>query len=626
MTVPETALRAERVTREDRRRELIECAIEVIAENGLAGTTLVKVAAKAGLSAGIVNHYFETKDALLIEALRSLSEEFSAALEAATQAAATPEDGLLAIIDLSLDKVISAPPKIAVWYAFQSETHWRQSYTSLCGERDQAYMVTIKTLMALLAGPQAADADILARSFAGLLDSYWQDILFEGENFDRAAAASSCRRYLATIFPAKAASLLAADAAPARVENVVALKPGGAGTGDKTDKRPGPHETLPGWTYSSEEFFALETEKIFMTEWHIVCHVNQLRAPGDYQTFELLNERAFVIRGKDNVIRAFHNVCRHRAHALVSGAAGHCPGAIVCPYHGWGYELNGNLKGVAAPHSFAEFDRQEFGLKPLQLEIWMGFVFIRFGGAGMSVAERFAPYEAELKLYRLDEMVPVGDLTLQDTGADWKNVWDNYLEGYHFTKGHPGLARLMDSQYDLDAQPDMRVARLSHKLRHMESPTWSGRMYQKILERPEHLPEQMRESWTYFFMFPLLSFDIYPDVIGHFQVIPTAAGASQLRYQNYALPEQVESRRGRAARWLNFRINGQVQSEDDHLVASVQGGLKSRAYSKGILSEKEVIVHNFQNWIRQAIPLADTAAKPAAGTMATRNALLGGRC
>jgi phenylpropionate dioxygenase-like ring-hydroxylating dioxygenase large terminal subunit/AcrR family transcriptional regulator len=622
MTVPDTALRTERVTREDRRRELIECAIEVIAENGLAGTTLVKVAAKAGLSAGIVNHYFETKDALLLEALRVLSEEFGAALEAATRVAAVPEAGLLAIIDLSLDEVIAAPPKIAVWYAFQSETHWRQSYTALCGERDQAYMATIRTLMTKLAGP--ADTDILARGFAGLLDSYWQDILFEGEGFDRKAARLSCRRFLATIFPAQAASILRAGAAPARPENVVALKPGTVGTGDKAAKRAGPHETLPGWTYSSDEFFALETEKIFMTEWHIVCHVNQLQNHGDYYTFELLNERAFVVRGKDNVIRAFHNVCRHRAHALVSGAAGHCTGAIVCPYHGWGYELNGNLKGVPAPHSFAEFDRQEFGLKPLALEIWMGFVFVRFGGTGMSVAERFAPYEAELKLYRLEEMVPVGELTLQETGADWKNVWDNYLEGYHFTKGHPGLARLMDSQYDLDAQPQARVARLSHKLRDTQTPTWSGRMYQKILERPGHLPEEMRESWTYFFMFPLLSFDVYPDVIGHFQVIPTAAGASKLRYQNYALPEQVDSRRGRAARWLNFRINGQVQSEDDDLVASVQGGLKSSAYATGILSEKEVIVHNFQNWIRQAVPLADDVTKPAAGTMAARNTLLAG--
>jgi phenylpropionate dioxygenase-like ring-hydroxylating dioxygenase large terminal subunit/AcrR family transcriptional regulator len=597
------ASKSDRGTRDDRRRELIDCAISIIAQNGLAGTTLAKVAALAGLSAGIVNHHFETKDALLIEALRTLSEEFSAALEAATSNPASPEAGLLAIVAISLDPVISAPTKVAVWYAFQSETHWRSNYTALCGERDKAYMDAIKTLMLPLAG--AGDADVLARGFAGLLDSYWQDILFEGDGFDRAAADAACRHFLATIFPTAAAAFTkTAGAKPAG--NVIALAAGKAG-GETTARPVGPPRTLPGWTYNSPQFFALETEKIFLTEWHIVCHVNQLRAPGDYRTFELLNERAFVIRGKDNTVRGFHNVCRHRAHALVMGEGGTCKGAITCPYHGWGYELNGHLKGVAAPHSFAEFDRKEFGLKTLDTEIYMGFVFIRFGGDGMAVAERFAPYEAELKHYRLEEMVPVGELSFQDTGADWKNVWDNYLEGYHFDKGHPGLAGMMDARYDLDAQPAHRVARLGHFLREAPGNTWSGRMYQKIMERPAHLPDHMREAWSYFFLFPLLSFDIYPDVIGHFQVIPTGPGASKLRYQNYALPEQIDSRRGKAARWLNFRINGQVQLEDDHLVNSVQGGLKSSSYSSGILSEKEVIVHNFQNWIRQAIPQANNA-------------------
>jgi phenylpropionate dioxygenase-like ring-hydroxylating dioxygenase large terminal subunit len=385
--------------------------------------------------------------------------------------------------------------------------------------------------------------------------------------------------------------------------------------------RSAPPETLPSWIYNSEEFFALETAEIFMKEWHLVCHVNELPEKGSYATFQLLDERAFVIRGKDGVIRGFHNVCRHRAHQMVSGHSGTCVGAIVCPYHGWGYELNGRLKGVTAPHSFAEFDRLDFGLTPLDTEIFMGFVFLRFGGNGPSLAERYAPYAAEMKLYRFEELVPVGALTFSETGADWKNVWDNYLEGYHFNKGHPGLASLMSAQYDLDARPGLRVARLSHHLKQMDANSWSGRMYRRLMERPLHLPEAMREAWTYIFLFPLLSFDIYPDVIGHFQVIPTAPGAALLRYQNYVVPEQVESRRGRATRWLNARINNQVQAEDDALVRSVQVGLKSRGYSAGILSEKEVIVHNFQNWVREAIPLAACDSPPQARSFAAENAL-----
>ncbi len=618
----ENLVKNDRGTRDERRLELIDGAIQVIARYGLGGTTLTKVAAVAGLSAGIVNHHFETKEALLTETLKLLSEEFSGMLARAVGEAQSPQDGLKAVIALSFDPRVSAPEKVAVWYAFQSETHWRRSYMALCGERDAAYMRALRNLMAPLASPREVDAEMLARSFAGLLDSYWQDILFEGEKFDRGSAQGACLRFLAAIFPAQAGAFGGTQAAVAPKSNVVALARAGQG-GDKIAQSGArPAETLPSWTYRSPEFFALETENIFMKEWHIVAHVNQLREPGAYQSFQLLNERAFVIRGSDNVIRGFHNVCRHRAHEVVTGTHGMCKSSIVCPYHGWAYELNGRLKGVASPHSFAQIDKGEFGLRPVDTEIYQGFIFLRFGGDGPGVAERFAPYAEELKKYRFEEMMPVGELSFQDTGADWKNVWDNYLEGYHFTKGHPGLSGLMSAQYRLDAQPAGRVARLSHDLRTDTTDTWSGRLYQKILERPAHLPEAMRESWTYFFMFPLLSFDVYPDMIGHFQVIPTAAGASMLRYQNYALPEQMESRRGRAARWLNMRINGQVQLEDDHLVSSVQGGLRSSAYGTGILSEKEVIVNHFQNWVRQAVPLAKVTTQPVAGTMAARNAAM----
>jgi phenylpropionate dioxygenase-like ring-hydroxylating dioxygenase large terminal subunit/AcrR family transcriptional regulator len=623
MPVSGNSVRAERGTREDRRRELIDCAISIIAQNGLSGTTLAKVAAQAGLSAGIVNHHFETKDALLIETLRILAEEFESKLEEAVAATANPASGLVAIITLSLNPAISSPPKVAVWYAFQAETHWRQSYTELCGERDKAYMQAIKTLMAPLAASVGADADILARSFAGLLESYWQDILFEGENFDRTEAALSCLRYLATLFPAQASAFAKASPAPSSPSKVVALKTGGSGP-DASRHQAGPPATLPAWTYNSEEFFALETERIFMKEWHIVCHSSQIPNAGDYQTFELLNERVFVIRGRDKLVRGFHNVCRHRAHALVTEPAGQCPGVITCPYHGWGYELNGKLRGVASPDSFAEFDRQDFGLATVDTEVFMGFVFIRFAKEGMSVAERLAPYAKELKHYRFEELVPVGELSFQETGADWKNVWDNYLEGYHFNIGHPGLAGLMSGQYDLETRTAEHVARLSHSLRDGVSNSWSGRMYQKLLERPQHLPESMRENWTYFFVYPLLSFDVYPDVIGHFQVIPTKPGASLLRYQNFVLPEQLESRRGRATRWLNFRINGQVQHEDDGLVRSVQSGLKSSAYSTGILSQKEAVVIDFQSWIRAAIPISKLPTRPPLGTVAARNAAMEG--
>jgi phenylpropionate dioxygenase-like ring-hydroxylating dioxygenase large terminal subunit/AcrR family transcriptional regulator len=610
----EQIARIDRGTREMRRQELIEAATGVIAEHGLHGTTLARVAAEAGLSAGIVNHHFDTKESLLQETLRSLSEDFGRRLEATlAEGGADAVASLHALVALHFDPDLASPRHVAVWYAFQSEARWRASYTALCGERDRLYADALRRLIGRLGG-LSCDAELLARAFAGLLDSYWQDILFDPAGFDREAAAAACLRFLAAILPGAFPMPGPPTAKPAA--RVLPFTGGSESAGSTSA---GPPVTLPSWTYVSDEFFALEKAEIFLKEWHIVCHANQLPNPGDYRSLELLGERAFVIRGKDGVIRGFNNVCRHRAHAVVVGEGGNCPGAIVCPYHGWSFKLDGSLNTVAAPHSFADFEHAEYGLFGVETEVFQGFVFLRFGGDGPSVAERFAPYAEEMRAYRFEELVPVGELSVQENHADWKTVWDNYLEGYHFAKGHPELFSLMGNRYDLAAEPGRRVARLGHSLRQKAGNSWSGRMYQSLRQAPAHLPEAMRENWTYFFFFPLLSFDVYPEMIGHFQVIPTGPGSSRLRYQNFCLPEQRAGRREKAERWLNARINNRVQGEDDALVTSVQGGLSSSAYSVGVLSEKEVIVHNFQNWVRERLPVATLVPRPETGAMAALN-------
>ena len=118
--------------------------------------------------------------------------------------------------------------------------------------------------------------------------------------------------------------------------------------------------------------------QVFLNHWQVVAHVNDLPAPGDWLTFDLLGERAVVMRGRDGVVRAFHNLCRHRGARVVDGQQGHCKGALVCPFHGWVYNLDGTLRGAARPETFGDMDREKFGLKPIEMEIWHGFVFLRF--------------------------------------------------------------------------------------------------------------------------------------------------------------------------------------------------------------------------------------------------------
>lgn len=103
--------------------------------------------------------------------------------------------------------------------------------------------------------------------------------------------------------------------------------------------------SLPGWLYTDPEYFAVEMERVIRPSWQIVCHESDIAASGAYRTLDYLGESVIAIRGEDGAIRAFANVCRHRAMRLVEGPAG-CAKKLVCPYHAWTFEPDGRLSGV----------------------------------------------------------------------------------------------------------------------------------------------------------------------------------------------------------------------------------------------------------------------------------------
>jgi phenylpropionate dioxygenase-like ring-hydroxylating dioxygenase large terminal subunit len=230
------------------------------------------------------------------------------------------------------------------------------------------------------------------------------------------------------------------------------------------------------------------------------------------------------------------------------------------------------------------------------------------------------PYHAELAHYRMEQMVPLDELWTHDLEIDWKNVVENYVEDYHFPIGHPGLSALMEPHYDREVRRE-GIMRLSHRMR--EKPlasSWSAVRYAALLPVIEHLPEDMRRRWTYFGLFPNVFFDIYPEWLDFFHVVPTGPGRVRIRARSFGFPD--ERREMRAARFLCARLNARVQAEDEILTRSVQQGLASGAYGQGILSEKEVVLAGFQDWIRERIPVARLPEAPARGSVAARDAEL----
>ena len=592
--------------------DLIQATVAAISQHGLSALTSAKIASAAGHTAASINFHFGSKEALLLATLREVSEEFAEVMATVRQEAGDDDlRALLGIIDASLGRRLSDSHKIAVWYAFLSESKARGDYQRICGERDSAWNRMVidlcKRVISARGNGLWPDAEAVAQGLMGLIDQQWQGILFEGDDFDREAARRQCRAYLCSVFPWLAPRIEAA--APARLR-----LPAPEVTAD-----PALRVTLPAWAYSSEEFHELEKEHIFMSSWQIVGHASELKDTGDYLTFEFFGRRGFVVRGADGVLRAFHNVCSHRAHAVVSGERGRCAKFMTCMYHGWTYHLDGRNRSISAPDTFPKFDRSKFGLKPIELEVFVGMVFIRFRGGEPSVAERMAPHVAELSHYKMDQMVPLDEMWSTEVAIDWKNVIENYVEDYHFPIGHPGLSALMESQYDRESFPGGTM-RLSHRMREKPLRNWSARGYAKFLPVIEHLPEDMRRRWTYFGLYPNVFFDVYPEWLDFFQVVPLGAGRTLIRARSYGFVDT--SREMKATRFFCARLNARVQSEDEVLTRSVQRGLESGAYSQGILSGKEIVLAGFQDWIREKLPVAKRVEAPARGTMAAQNSAL----
>ena len=375
---------------------------------------------------------------------------------------------------------------------------------------------------------------------------------------------------------------------------------------------------LPGWAYFSQELFELECETLFKTHWQFVCHVNEAADIGAYVTFDVAGERALVIRGHDGILRAFHNVCRHRGSRIVPEARGVCNKAMVCPYHGWAYNLDGGLRGIANRDSFPPMQAEKWGLKPLEMEIWNGLVFIRFqAGPQPSVAEVLARFDDEIAPYDLANMVPTDSNSMDDLlPVNWKSVRDVDNEGYHVRQAHPGLHQLYGDGY-FDEPYVNGTSRSVGTFNEAYGHRWSVRKYREILPEADRLPLHQRRQWIYFGMFPNFVLGLYPDSVIYYQEVPQSAEQTVQRGMCYRRAK--ESREMKAARYLSGRIDRDTAEEDQMLMVWSCEATKSSAYDGVILSDLEYGVKTYHDHLRQLLPVMEQPVPPKPGQMAHVN-------
>lgn len=202
---------------------------------------------------------------------------------------------------------------------------------------------------------------------------------------------------------------------------------------------------LPVSAYTSQEWFDREQDKIFSKVWRYAGFIEDVTEPGQYISVQAGLNNIFVVMTPEGELRAFHNICRHRGTQLLR-AIGKTNKAIVCPYHDWTYNLNGELVSVPGEKKeFGEVDKSCLGLKPASVGVWRGMLFVHPDPAAVPVSEWFGDVEPRLGPYRVEELVEYGDARAEyEIKANWKIVVENYIDVYHLSHLHAGTLNMYD--------------------------------------------------------------------------------------------------------------------------------------------------------------------------------------
>ena len=377
---------------------------------------------------------------------------------------------------------------------------------------------------------------------------------------------------------------------------------------------------LPAWTYHSPGLLALEKQELFRKHWQLIGHVSDVPGPGDFLAADIADDRALVVRGEDGAVRAFHNLCRHRGSRVTAEKQGRCARSFVCPFHGWVYNIDGTLRGPARPETFGGLDRGRFGLKPLEVEVWMGFIFVRFlPGPQGSVAQTMAAHAPELAGYRLEELVPAGKPFELAIDVNWKSVRDVDNEGYHVPMAHPALHELYGRAY-ADQPYRNGVSRSEGRFLRGGARLWSVRNYLAFSTAPEWLDEDKRQLWSYFGLFPNAVLALTPELVQFYQEFPLGVDRTLIRGAVYRRP--TETRVQRAARYLAQRIDRDTGREDVQLSVWSNESMKSCGFDGFHLSDLEMGLRSHHDHIRALLPVTRLAAPPPEADIAAVNASL----
>jgi carnitine monooxygenase subunit len=336
----------------------------------------------------------------------------------------------------------------------------------------------------------------------------------------------------------------------------------------------GKAHTLPAWLYRNPEVLEVEKREIFSKTWQYVGHTSQFTKPGDYITTEVADKPIIVTFDHNHELRAYYNVCSHRAAKLVEGEGN--KSIFTCPYHAWSYKLDGSLNRAPNMKGVEDFNHQDFCLKTIKLEVFESFIFVNLDPDSKSMTTLYPKLLHHVSEYNLENLKRI---RVKETicRSNWKVGIDNYLECDHCSIVHKALVSKLDmKRYEMEMH---------------ENYSYQGTPLKGVTG-----DFALGQGGRYYWLYPntWFSFDPGPANLSIHQSIPIDHKTTKYVYTTFFMTSEISKEEEEL-----MAIDELVRKEDLDICEVVQRGMDSGVFTQGRFSLTENLVHHFQLLIQK---------------------------